>query len=130
HDTVLNVRGQDQLIEAVRRCWASVFSARAVDYRARRGFDQRAVDLAVVVQRLVAPEVSGVMFTADPVTGHRRTVVVNAAYGLGEAVVSGLVNPDQYTAAPDGRLDRRIAAKTLAIVPDAGGGVLREEVEQ
>ena len=130
HDTFLNVQGPDKLLDAVRRCWASVFSARAIDYRARRGFDHRAVDLAVVVQRLVDPEVSGVMFTADPISGHRGTVVVNAAFGLGEAIVSGLVNPDQYTVTASGRLEKVIAAKSLAILPDPDGGVRREDLPE
>jgi pyruvate,water dikinase len=128
HDTFLNVVDEDQLLDAVRRCWISLFNERAIGYRARNGFDHRQVDLAVVVQRLVDPEVSGVMFTADPVSGHRGTVLVNASYGLGEAIVSGVVNPDLYQVRPDGSLDTRIADKALALVSGPGGGIVRQEV--
>ncbi|MGH3612777.1 MAG: PEP/pyruvate-binding domain-containing protein [Pseudonocardia sp.] len=93
HDTSLNVTGEEQLLDAVCSCWVSLFTDRAIVYRVRHGFDHRQVKLAVVVQRMVLPRVSGVMFTADPISGHRGTIVINAAYGLGEAVVSGLVRP-------------------------------------
>ncbi|HEX6444415.1 MAG TPA: PEP/pyruvate-binding domain-containing protein [Streptosporangiales bacterium] len=95
-DTYLNVRGQAALLEAVRRCWASLWTARAIGYRARNGIAPDGIGLAVVVQELVAADAAGVMFTADPVTGSRDTVLVNAAWGLGEAVVGGQVTPDAY----------------------------------
>ena len=95
-DTSLNVVGIDAVIEAVQRCWASLWSDRAVAYRARQGLDQQTVKLAVVVQRMVPPEVAGVLFTANPVTGARDEIVVDASPGLGEAVVSGLVTPDHF----------------------------------
>jgi len=92
--TSLNVRGEDELLGAVRRCWASLWSARAIAYRKRQGFHhERAAAVAVVVQRLVPAEVSGVLFTANPVTGARHELVINAALGLGEAVVGGLTTP-------------------------------------
>ena len=93
----LNVRGEDELLEAVRRCWASLWSARSIAYRQRRGFDHDRAALAVVVQRLVPTEVSGILFTANPVSGARDEVVVNAAWGLGEAIAGGLVTPDSFT---------------------------------
>jgi rifampicin phosphotransferase len=95
--TSLNVRGEDELLEAVRRCWTSLWSARAIAYRERQGFEHHRVAIAVVVQRLVAAEVAGVLFTANPVSGARDEVVINAAWGLGEAVVSGLTTPDSFT---------------------------------
>ncbi|HEX5914667.1 MAG TPA: PEP/pyruvate-binding domain-containing protein, partial [Rubrobacter sp.] len=95
--TSLNVRGKDELLEAVRRCWTSLWSARAIAYRERQGFDHDRAAIAVVVQRLVAAEVAGILFTANPVSGARDEIVVNAARGLGEAVVGGLTTPDSFT---------------------------------
>lgn len=96
-DSYLNVVGADAIIERVRRCQASLFTERAVTYRARNGFDHRKVRMAVVVQQMVVPQSSGVMFTADPISGHRRISSIEATAGLGEAHVSGLVNADVYT---------------------------------
>lgn len=95
-DTYLNVVGEAALLDAVRSCWASLYSERAVVYRARNCIDQRSVRLAVVVQRMVHAAAAGVLFTANPITGRRREAVINASPGLGEAVVSGAVNPDHY----------------------------------
>ena len=94
HDTYLNVRGEAAVVDAVRRCWASLWSARAIGYRARRGIAPDDVSIAVVVQRLVPAEAAGVMFTIDPVSGACDQVVVSANWGLGESVVSGDVTPD------------------------------------
>src|SRR5262249_32491680 len=95
-ESYLNVRGPEALRGAVRACWASLFTDRAVVYRARNHFAHRAVALCVVVQRMVFPDVAGVLFTADPVTGRRGVIAIDASYGLGEALVSGLVTPDHY----------------------------------
>jgi pyruvate,water dikinase len=95
-DSYLNVVGPAEILQHVSRCWASLFTERAVTYRLRNGFDHRKVHMAVVVQRMVFPEASGVLFTADPVTGNRKVASVEAVLGLGEALVSGLVNPDFY----------------------------------
>jgi pyruvate,water dikinase len=95
-DTYLNVTGSADVIRHVSRCWASLFSERAVVYRQRNGFDHRKVQMAVVVQEMVVPHASGVLFTADPVTSNRKVVSVEAVFGLGEALVSGLVNADVY----------------------------------
>ncbi|HET6661329.1 MAG TPA: PEP/pyruvate-binding domain-containing protein [Rubrobacter sp.] len=94
--TSLNVHGGDELLGAVRRCWASLWSARAIAYRKRQGFHHERAAVAVVVQRLVPAEVSGVLFTANPVTGARHELIINAALGLGEAVVGGLTTPDSF----------------------------------
>jgi pyruvate,water dikinase len=95
--TLLNVRGKDELLGAVRRCWASLWSARAIAYRERQGFRHDRAAIAVVVQQLVSAEVSGVLFTANPVSGARDEIVINAALGLGEAIVGGLTTPDSFT---------------------------------
>src|SRR5215217_7243311 len=93
-ETYLNVRGTEALLEAVKNCWASLWTARAMAYRARQGIDPATVSLAVVVQRMVESESAGVMFTANPANGRRNEAVVSAAWGLGESVVSGSVTPD------------------------------------
>ncbi|WP_157253275.1 phosphoenolpyruvate synthase [Nonomuraea typhae] len=121
-DSFLNVVGREQLLDAVRRCWVSLFTDRAVAYRARGGFGHRGVGLAVVVQHMVEPEVSGVMFTADPVTGDRRDVVVNASWGLGESIVSGLVDADLYRVRRGVVTGRAIGGKRVAVEPVPGGG--------
>ncbi|MDR7866412.1 MAG: rifamycin-inactivating phosphotransferase [Sporomusaceae bacterium] len=121
-DTYLNIRGEDELLEHVRRCWASLFTDRAIAYRAKNGFDHGKVQLAVAVQRMVFPEVSGIMFTADPVSGNRKTVSVDAAFGLGEALVSGLVSADLYKVRNGRLVKRQVAAKRLAIYPLPDGG--------
>jgi pyruvate,water dikinase len=95
-DSYLNIVGTDAVLEHVRRCWASLFTDRAVTYRLRNGFDHRKIHMAVVVQRMVAPAASGVLFTADPISGNRTIVSIEAVPGLGEALVSGLANPDAY----------------------------------
>lgn len=128
-DTYLNIVGPEAVLEAVRRCWASLWSERAVVYRARYGIDQRTVRLAVVIQRLVDAAVAGVLFTANPVTGHRKQIVINAHPGLGEAIVSGTVNPDHVVvdAITGEVLERRLGDKRVAVVPAPGGGIRRIE---
>ncbi len=121
-ETYLNVKGTDQLLQAVRKCWASLFTDRSIVYRARNGFAHRAVFLSVVVQRMVFPEVSGIMFTADPVTGNRRTVSIDASFGLGEALVSGIVSADLYQVKSDKLTKKQIAKKEVAIYARPEGG--------
>src|ERR671920_1814414 len=99
----------------VSRCWASLFTERAVTYRVRNGFDHREVHMAVVVQQMVFPRAAGILFTADPVTFNRKVASVEASFGLGEALVSGLVNPDGYKVRDDAVVSRAIATKRLAI---------------
>ncbi|MEU4829304.1 PEP/pyruvate-binding domain-containing protein [Streptosporangium sp. NPDC023615] len=124
-DTYLNVIGADAVLDAVRRCWASLWTDRAVAYRAANGVDHGSVRLAVVIQEMVRSRVAGVMFTANPVTGRRREAVIDAAPGLGEAVVSGAVNPDHFVVdTATGRVtERRLGDKRLVVRPLAGGGV-------
>src|SRR6185436_4937272 len=96
HDSYLDVEGSDAILQHVSRCWASLFTERAVTYRLRNGVDQRHVQMAVVVQQMVSPQAAGVLFTADPVTGNRKGASVEASFGLSEALVSGLVNANVY----------------------------------
>jgi rifampicin phosphotransferase len=112
-DTYLNVRGAAAIIEHIVRCWASLFTERAVVYRQRNGFDHRKVHMAVVVQRMVPATASGVLFTADPISGNRTVATVDAVPGLGEALVSGLVNPDAFKVRHDEVVERRSTRSTL-----------------
>ncbi|MFD3974499.1 rifamycin-inactivating phosphotransferase [Streptomyces cyaneofuscatus] len=128
-DTYLNVVGPAEVLRHVSRCWASLFTERAVAYRRRNGIDHRAVQMAVVVQRMVRPEAAGVLFTADPLTGDRRTATVDAGFGLGEALVSGLVNPDVFTVRDGAVVARAIAAKQRAVHAVPGGGTRAVEVD-
>ena len=93
-DTFLNIQGQDAVLSAVKRCWASLWSARAIGYRMRGSIDQSSVSLAVVVQVLIPADSAGILFTTNPINGQRDQIVINASWGLGEAIVSGLVTPD------------------------------------
>ena len=123
-DSYLNVQGREALVDALRRAWVSLFTDRAILYRAQNGFDHRDVTLSAVVQRMVLPEVSGILFTADPLTGHRHVASIDAGFGLGEALVSGIISADNFRV--DKRtgeiLERRIADKKLAIRPLPAGG--------
>ncbi|MCK2220054.1 PEP-utilizing enzyme [Actinomadura sp. ATCC 31491] len=119
-DTFLNVRG-DTLLEAVRRCWASLWNARAVAYRDRQGVPHEDVALAVVVQELVDADAAGVLFTADPVTGALDETVINASWGLGEAVVGGAVTPDTVVLREGAVVREQISDKTVMTVRVPGG---------
>lgn len=122
-DTYLNIVGAEAVLDAVRRCWASLWTDRAVTYRATNGVDHRAVRLAVIVQRMVDAQVAGVLFTADPVTGSRGHTVIDASPGLGEAVVSGAVNPDHFVVdAAGGIVERRLGDKRVLTSSRPGGG--------
>src|SRR5262249_53991214 len=114
-DTYLNVVGADALLDAVRRCWASLWTERAVAYRDANAIDHRAVLLAVIVQRMVPAAAAGVLFTANPLSGRRRQAVIDAAAGLGEAVVSGAVNPDHFVVDVDDQaiVERRPARSSV-----------------
>ncbi|MEV6548549.1 rifamycin-inactivating phosphotransferase [Streptomyces sp. NPDC051597] len=121
-DTYLNVVGPEAVLQHISRCWASLFTERAVVYRQRNGIDHRTVHMAVVVQRMVFPDASGILFTADPVTGNRKVATVDAGFGLGEALVSGLVNPDVFTVRDGEIIARTIAAKQRALYALPAGG--------
>ena len=123
-DTYLNIRGENALLEAVRDCWASLFTDRAILYRIQNNIDHEKVQMSVVIQKMVFPEVSGILFTADPVSGHRGIISIDASYGLGEALVAGLVSPDVYKFKKStGQVESKtVAKKELAIMPLEGGG--------
>ena len=121
-ESYLNVKGEEHLLKAVKKCWASLFTDRAIVYRLKNGFDHRSVSLAVVVQRMVFPDVSGILFTADPVTGHRRTVSIDAGFGLGEALVSGMVTADLYKVRDNEIIHKQIATKEKGVFPLPEGG--------
>ncbi|MFF7700390.1 rifamycin-inactivating phosphotransferase [Streptomyces lydicus] len=121
-DTYLNIVGPTAILQHVSRCWASLFTERAVTYRQRNGIDHRTVHMAVVVQQMVFPHAAGILFTADPVTGNRKVATVDAGFGLGEALVSGLVNPDVFKVRHGEVVARTIAAKQRAIHALPAGG--------
>ncbi|TCL36893.1 pyruvate,water dikinase [Anaerospora hongkongensis] len=128
-DTYLNIKGQDDLLAHVQKCWASLFTDRAIAYRAKNGFDHRSVYLSIVVQQMIIPEVSGILFTADPLNGNRMVVSIDAGFGLGEALVSGMVSADLYKVREGKILDKKIAQKTLAVVSLPDGGTVTTELE-
>ena len=121
-DTYLNVVGPAAVLTHIRRCWASLFTERAVTYRLHNGFDHRRARMAVVVQRMVLAQAAGVVFTADPVTSNRKLSSVEATFGLGEALVAGLARPDVYTVRDNAILAKGIATKQVAIVASPAGG--------
>jgi len=128
-DTYLNVVGPTAILEHISRCWASLFTERAVTYRLRNGFDHRKVYMAVVVQQMVFPQAAGILFTADPVTSNRKVASVEASFGLGEALVSGLVNADVYKVRDGEIVARSIASKQRAIFASPGGGTQEQAIE-
>lgn len=130
-DTFLNVQGEDELLAAIAACWSSLWTARAIGYRARNGIDQSSVAMAVVVQKMVQSETSGVLFTANPLTGRRAETVIDATFGLGEALVSGQVEPDHYVVESESGviLEKRLGAKATVMRGKAGGGVMTIEGE-
>jgi rifampicin phosphotransferase len=129
-DTYLNVVGPAAILEQISRCWASLFTERAVTYRLRNGFDQRKVQMAVIVQRMVFPQAAGILFTADPVTSNRKVVSVEAAFGLGEALVSGRAPSDVYQVRESDIVAKGIANKHFAIHPMPAGGTQELPIEE
>ena len=123
-ETYLNVRGADEVVAAVKKCWASLWTAQAISYRHQNGIDQASVAMAVVAQIMVPSEVSGILFTANPATGERSEMVLNASFGLGEAVVSGQVTPDTYIIdrATRNAKETMIGPKEQVIVSDGEQG--------
>ncbi len=127
-DTFLNIEGEQNILDSVRKCWASLFTDRAIVYRHKNGFRHEQVSLAVVVQRMVFSEVSGIMFTADPVTGNRKTVAIDAGFGLGEALVSGIVSADLYQVKSGKLIKKQIARQETAVYARPEGGTGRVEL--
>src|SRR5215207_395641 len=128
-DTYLNIVGSAAILRHVSRCWDSLFTDRATTYRLRNGLDHRKVQMAVVVQRMVFPQAAGILFTADPVTGNRKVASVEASFGLGEALVSGLVNADVYKVRDGEVVAKTVATKRLAIVASPAGGTQEQAIE-
>jgi phosphoenolpyruvate synthase/pyruvate phosphate dikinase len=129
YDTYLNVVGPEAILQHVSRCWASLFSERAVTYRLRNGFDHRKVRMAVVVQQMVFPQAAGILFTADPVTFNRKVASVEASFGLGEALVSGLMNADLYKARDGEVVAKAVATKQRAIQASPASGTQERAIE-
>jgi rifampicin phosphotransferase len=128
-DTYLNVVGPAAILHHITRCWASLFTERAVTYRLRNGFDHRKVHMAVVVQQMVFPDAAGILFTADPITGNRKVAAMEASFGLGEALVSGLVNADAYQVREGEIVAKAVAPKQLAIHALPAGGTQKEAID-
>ncbi|HEY8804275.1 MAG TPA: phosphoenolpyruvate synthase [Clostridium sp.] len=129
-DTYLNIKGDDDLLISVRDCWASLFTDRAIIYRIQNKIDHEMVYMSAVVQKMVLPEVAGIMFTADPLSGHRGIVSIDTSYGLGEALVSGLVSPDIYKFRKSNmQIDSKVIGdKKLEILPIEGGGTKKVDI--
>jgi phosphoenolpyruvate synthase/pyruvate phosphate dikinase len=128
-DTYLNIIGKEAILASISRCWTSLFTDRAIIYRLQNGFDHKKVYLSVVVQKMIFPDAAGIMFTADPVSGNRKVLSIDASFGLGEALVSGLVNADNYKVHNGEVLDKKISAKKLAIYPLKTGGTNEQYIE-
>ncbi len=127
-DTYLNIAGERSILDSVRKCWASLFTDRAIAYRRQNGFAHDKVLLSVVVQRMVYPEAAGIMFTADPVSGNRTVVSIDAGFGLGEALVSGIVTADLYKVKAGKLVAKKIGRKQVAINAAPAGGTVRETI--
>ncbi|MFE9577228.1 rifamycin-inactivating phosphotransferase [Nocardia sp. NPDC006044] len=127
-DSYLNVVGPSAILDHISRCWGSLFTERAATYRLRNGFGDKQVQMAVVVQRMVFSRAAGILVTADPVTSDRTVVSIDAGFGLGEALVSGLVNADVYQVRDGDIIGRTIATKKLAVGPAPDGGTEVREI--
>lgn len=128
-DTYLNIIGKENILQHIRKCWASLFTDRAVIYRMQNDFDHSQVYLSVIIQRMVFPQASGILFTADPITSNRKVLSIDASFGLGEALVSGLVSADCYKVQEDEIVDKRIATKKLAIYGRKEGGTESQQID-
>lgn len=128
-DTYLNIIGIEAILQHISKCWASLFTDRAVIYRMQNGIGHRDVSLSVIVQRMVFPQASGILFTADPITANRKLLSIDASFGLGEALVSGLVSADGYQVKDGVIVSKKIATKTLAIYGRKEGGTQTEQIE-
>lgn len=128
-DTYLNIIGIEAILQHISKCWASLFTDRAVIYRMQNGFDHSQVYLSVIVQRMVFPQASGILFTADPITSNRKLLSIDASFGLGEALVSGLVSADCYKVQQEKIVDKRIATKKLAIYGLKEGGTETRQID-
>jgi phosphoenolpyruvate synthase/pyruvate phosphate dikinase len=128
-DTYLNIIGKDAILKHISKCWASLFTERAVTYRLQNGFDHRKIYLSVVVQKMIFPKAAGILFTADPVSSNRKVLSIDAGFGLGEAMVSGLVNADHYKVRNGNIIGKKISVKKLAIYASKDGGTKEQQLE-
>ncbi|MEC2714471.1 phosphoenolpyruvate synthase [Bacillus cereus] len=128
-DTYLNIIGENAILQHVKKCWASLFTERAVMYRMQNGFEHNQVSICVVVQKMVFPQASGILFTADPITSNRKVLSIDASFGLGEALVSGLVSADNYKVKEGEIVDKMIATKKLAIYGLQEGGTETKQID-
>jgi pyruvate,water dikinase len=128
-DTYLNIIGKEAILQHISKCWASLFTDRAVIYRIQNGFGHSQVYLSVIVQRMVFPQASGILFTADPITSNRKLLSIDASFGLGEALVSGLVSADCYKVRDGQIVDKRIATKKLAVYGRKEGGTETQQID-
>ncbi|AFC30643.1 Pps [Paenibacillus mucilaginosus 3016] len=128
-DTYLNIIGKEAILQHISQCWASLFTDRAVIYRIQNGFDHSQVYISVIVQRMVFPQASGILFTADPITSNRKLLSIDAGFGLGEALVSGLVSADSYKVCDEQIVEKRIAAKKLAVYARKEGGTVTRPID-
>lgn len=127
-DTYLNIIGAAAILRHISRCWASLFTDRAVIYRIQNGYDHRKVQLSVVIQQMVFPQTAGILFTADPVTSNRKVLSIDASFGLGEALVSGLVNADLYKVRSGKIIEKKISTKKMAICALKEGGTTEQAI--
>ena len=128
-DTYLNVVGKEKILSHIRKCWSSLFTDRAITYRLQNGFDHSKVYLAVIVQKMIFPQYAGIMFTADPVTNNRKTISIDAGFGLGEALVSGIVSADNFKVSNNKIIGKTIAEKKRAIYDHQDGGTYIQNIE-
>ncbi|MBH8609453.1 PEP/pyruvate-binding domain-containing protein, partial [Thermoactinomyces sp. CICC 10521] len=128
-ETYLNIIGKEAILRHISKCWASLFTDRAVIYRMLNGFDHSQVHLSVIVQRMVFPQASGILFTADPVTSNRKLQSIEAGFGLGEALVAGLASADCYKVQEDKIVEKRIATKKWAIYGLKEGGTETRQID-
>ncbi len=128
-DTYLNIIGKDEILSHIKKCLASLYTERAVTYRIQHGFDHKKAYISVIVQKMIFSEVSGIMFTADPITSNRKVLSIDASFGLGEALVSGLVSADIYKVKQGKIVNKKISSKKLAIYPTETGGTRQESIK-
>lgn len=128
-DTYLNIIGKASILKHISKCWASLFTERAVTYRIQHNFDHHKVQMCVVVQQMVFPQAAGILFTADPISNNRKLMSIDASFGLGEAVVSGLVNADIYKVKEGKIADKKVSTKKLAIYALKDGGTKEQAIE-
>jgi len=128
-DSFLNIVGLQAILHHIGKCWASLYTERAIIYHLENGFTQIDMGLSVIVQKMVAAQAAGILFTADPVSGNRKRLLIDAGYGLGEAIVSGIVNTDAYTVCKGSIVHKKISGKKIAVYALPGGGTNEEELE-